>query len=74
MYIYKITWNDPSDGDCIAWAKNKAAATAAIVEVRDTYKGEWLSNADIACQRIDVPTTRAALTDWLNRNFQRDNG
>lgn len=70
MRLYKIVGKNKPSGNLpdttTKWVGTKAEAVAARKELTDTgYK-----RADIDSDEIDVPTDKAGLLDWLNKNVR----
>lgn len=71
MKIYRACFHDADEGTCVSWHASKREAERALRELqagRETPQGV----EDVA--RIDLPTDRAGLLSWLNRNLNHDNG
>lgn len=51
----------------IAWASSDAAAKKARRELADKHGLGPLK--DVAIETIDVPTSKAGIIEWLNKNF-----
>jgi len=69
MKLYRVCWQS-MDGSFIGWHTSKAAAKRRVREVKG-------NDSDAICFEIsveDVPTKRAELAGWLDRNYNSLNG
>lgn len=64
MKMYKVTVSEPDEGHCVTWfsAETKAKQFAKK------------KDGDPLVQPVEFPSGKKAIIEWLNANFNRDNG
>lgn len=72
MKLYRCTKYDNALGTLLSWHPNRRDAKAEL-------RRHQLERGDTACgpecvESVDVPTDKAGLLTWLNRNLHADNG
>jgi hypothetical protein len=67
MKLWRAWRHDPHDGTLYVWATSERV-------VRQLARNEWGALAASNVERVEVPTTKAELADWLNKNLATDNG
>lgn len=67
MKLWRAWHHDPSEGRCYVWASSERA-------VKQLARNDWGPLTAVEIERVEIPTTKAELVDWLNKNFSRDNG
>lgn len=72
MLIYRIDYDDPQVGACIAWASTRPESIRRIDEIK--AQNPAARNFDIT--KLQIPDGRRGLAEWLNScSFSRtDNG
>lgn len=65
MKIWRGWLSHAHEGRCYVWATSQRAARQLA---RNELDGDW------HFEQIEVPTKKAELAEWLNKNFNRDNG
>lgn len=73
MKVYRADWQGP-DGCFMVWAASKREAVHLQREAVTNASANGDHAAAGAVRRVDMPSTRAALISWLNRNCNSDNG
>jgi hypothetical protein len=69
--VYRLTFHAADEGAMLSWHSSKRDAERALRERRQEF-GEAQGPDDI--EAIDIPTDRAGLLTWLNREVTLDNG
>lgn len=72
MKLYRLTWSDAWEGSCLAWVGSKAAAKKRRWEIAGELDRNVPTSIDI--ERVEVPTSKEDLLEWLNTNLTRNNG
>lgn len=67
MKVWKAWTTHPHDGYLQVWASSERA-------VRTLARNEWSTQASLHVEQIEIPTNKAGLIEWLNSNFNTDNG
>ena len=64
--LHRVSWSDPDIGNRQQWFTtwNKAMQFA---------RREGISDG-ASFDQVEIPKTRIALCEWLNKNFDTDNG
>ncbi len=72
MRVWKAYWDDVSLGSMQSWHPSKNDARSAFAtKKRD---GDHSGADSGGYELIEIPTDKAGLINWLNRNFNTDNG
>lgn len=66
MKVWRAYILHPHDGTLYVWGTSRAS-TALLA------KNEFAGSKP-KFEQLDIPTKKADLVDWLNRNFSTDNG
>ena len=66
MKMYKVTVCEPIEGEKAVWFFSSESAIKAFV------KKEKISATVI--EPVEFPSGKKAIIEWLNANFNRDNG
>lgn len=69
MNLYRVVWHDPHQGTCYEWHATKGSAHRSRVAMHADNP-----EIDHSVDRVVVKDGKLGLVDWLNRNFDRDNG
>lgn len=72
MRIYRVDFYDVNLGACVSWQGNRRAAQAELRSLQ-RERGEPASGPE-GISAVEIPTSKAGLLAWLNRNFTSDNG
>lgn len=72
MKIYRCTKNDADMGSLLSWHSSKREAEAKLKR-HQRERGETACGPECV-EAEDIPTDRAGLIGWLNRNFDTNNG
>lgn len=67
MKIWRAWTIHPHDGTLYVWASSERA-------VRALARNEWSTQAPLNIEHVEIPTDKAGLIEWLNSNFNTDNG
>jgi hypothetical protein len=62
-----MDWIDPHEGTCYRWFATSKEAEATMPEGLP-------EGAQVTITRITIPDGKKALVEWLNSNFDRNNG
>lgn len=66
MIVYRVMYQT-ADGVFLKWGETRAAADALAANLRrDGHQA--------GVRKVEVPTDRAGLVQWLNINYNSDNG
>lgn len=71
MRVWRCIYCHAQDGTLLSWHASRRAAAADLARLR-RENGPEQGPAEV--ELVEIPTTRAGLIDWLNRNLQGDNG
>ena len=75
MKLYKVVFQDSEEGVCLMWFSSKREADKALCELQDeARKMNRHPHGPECVDEVDVPTRKKELLQWLNSNFNRDNG
>lgn len=66
MKLWRAQARDPHLGTVQVWASSERNARAQ-------FQREY-SEKPTAVEAVEIPTTRTGLIEWLNHNFNTDNG
>lgn len=67
MKMYKVTVSEPDEGHCVTWFSSETKAKQFALGRAD-------EGGNPLVQAIEFPSGKKAIIDWLNTNFNRDNG
>lgn len=73
MKIYQVKFHHAQDGLKLSWHTSKTKADKDL-HAQQREQGKLNSVGVEEVNEVDIPTTRAALVDWLNLNLKTDNG
>lgn len=71
MRVWRCAFHDPELGQLLSWHGSKGEASLAL-RAQQRERGE--AQGVEAVEAIEIPTTKAGLLAWLNRNVKTDNG
>lgn len=82
MRVYRVSWWHPWNGSQLSWAPSKREAQSHLRQaMRSLHEEEKEAGPDgnysgepCGIEQLDIPTDKAGLIDWLNRQFTSDNG
>jgi len=69
--IYRIDHYSKDEGSVVAWASSKREAEKRLRSFIEAY-GAAQGPSEVTV--VNIPTTRQALIDWLNRHLNAENG
>lgn len=72
MKVYRLTLYDQDMGAMLSWHPSRADAKAAMRR-GIAFRGDPKTELD-RIDPHDIPTNMAGLLEWLNREFNTDNG
>jgi hypothetical protein len=67
MKLWRAWYSCPHNGLLYVWATSER-------NVRQLARNDWGILKAVEVERVEIPTTKAELAEWLNKNFSRDNG
>ena len=67
MKMYKLTVLDAQEGAMVSWFSSKTEAEATQKQLKGVGETTLI-------QSIEFPTGKKAIIEWLNTNYNRDNG
>lgn len=75
MRVYRCKFHDSDAGSLVSWHANKVEAqrTLRMLQITAHQNGKGGLGVE-SVEPVDIPTDKAGLLGWLNRNFDTDNG
>ena len=67
MRVWRAQGRDPHLGTIQVWATSERNA-------RILFRNDYGGMKPLSVEALEIPTTKAGLVEWLNRNFNTDNG
>lgn len=76
MRLYRCDFEDADRGRLVSWHANKVEAqrTLRMLQATARENGQLTGIGIELVAPVDIPTDKAGLLGWLNRNFDTDNG
>lgn len=72
MKLWRVNVYEPFEGCCVSWHSSKEKAATFLKSEQSEREFEAAGPEGI--EEVTIPTDKAGLIDWLNRNLNRDNG
>jgi len=71
MKVYRVDFQDAGEGCLVSWHASRREAEKYL-HAQQRERGE--AQGPETVRAVEIPTTRADLIGWLNRNLTTDNG
>jgi hypothetical protein len=72
MKVIRLSYWDSDNGCCLSWHRNKSEAEKHLSHLSED--GRLNGDGPTTIKTVEIPTDKDGLIDWLNANFDTDNG